>query len=145
MSTKKLSIKKIKKILTKLAVGYYYIEEQIEYQKTQKSSKKDEKSNSKNKNISFFDFDDTDNPLSSDACDMMKIASYDKENFQDLQDDSFSKKKITTHYVPPDLSAIKMLLEIYGKEVGGDSISSLSDDELLNLKNKLIKELSNEN
>lgn len=49
------------------------------------------------------------------------------------------KKKITTHYVPPDMLAIKMLLENDGQKV--DSLSNMTDEELVKLKNKLIKEL----
>lgn len=53
-----------------------------------------------------------------------------------------SKKKITTHYVPPDMLAIKMLLQNDGQAV--DDFSAMSDEELLILKNKLIKEMADE-
>ena len=50
-----------------------------------------------------------------------------------------SKKKITTHYVPPDMLAIKMLLEDNGEKV--NSLAQMTDEELVALKNKLINEL----
>ena len=40
--------------------------------------------------------------------------------------------------------AIKILLEIYGKEINNSSLAEISDTELINLKNKLIGELFNE-
>ena len=54
-----------------------------------------------------------------------------------------SKKKITSHYIPPDITAIKILFEIFGKEVDTNSIESLSDQELLDMKDKLLEELKN--
>ena len=48
-----------------------------------------------------------------------------------------SKKKITTKNVPPDISALKMLLEKEEKP-----LSELSDEELEAEKNRLIKILS---
>lgn len=49
------------------------------------------------------------------------------------------KKKIATHYVPPDMLAIKMLMENDKEKV--DSLSNMTDEELVALKNKLIKEI----
>lgn len=49
------------------------------------------------------------------------------------------KKKITTHYVPPDMLAIKMLFENNEQKI--DTLSSMTDEELVALKNKLINEL----
>ncbi|MBQ9514434.1 MAG: hypothetical protein IJR66_05630 [Clostridia bacterium] len=48
-----------------------------------------------------------------------------------------SKKKITTKNVPPDISALKMLLDKEEKP-----LSELSDEELEAEKNRLIKILS---
>ena len=127
-----------------MAEGFYYFEEQIEYQKPQKLTIKTEKNTPKYENVSFFDDDVTVCANKSNFCDMMKINSYGKKNFEDITDDSFSKKKITTHFVPPDISAIKMLLEIYGKAMKSSEVSSMSDAELLQLKDQLIKEISNE-
>lgn len=53
------------------------------------------------------------------------------------------KKKVTTHYIPPDLSAIKILLEDFGQEIkGNDMLDDMSDDELLKLRNEIVKELN---
>lgn len=49
------------------------------------------------------------------------------------------KRKITTHYVAPDMLAIKMLFENDQQKV--NSLSSMTDEELVALKNKLIKQL----
>lgn len=49
------------------------------------------------------------------------------------------KKKITTHYVPPDMLAIKMLMEDDKEKI--DNLSNMTDEELVSLKNKLIKEI----
>ncbi len=50
------------------------------------------------------------------------------------------KKKISTHYVPPDMLAIKMLLEDTKENI--NSLSNMTDEELVSLKNKLILELN---
>lgn len=61
-----------------------------------------------------------------------------KEN--DLcQDLVLVKKKVSTHYVPPDMLAIKMLLENNKQKI--NTLSSMTDEELVALKNKLISEL----
>ena len=52
-----------------------------------------------------------------------------------------SKKKITKRYVPPDMLAIKMLLEIDGESF---RLSDMTDQELLDLKNSLIKKIQGE-
>lgn len=61
-------------------------------------------------------------------------------NNEDKQSLTLSKKKITTHFVPPDMLAIKMLLEINSKELSPE-LFNLTDDELkkliLNLKGEL--------
>ena len=51
-----------------------------------------------------------------------------------------AKRKITSHYVAPDLNAIKMLAELMrDSEV---DYQNMSDQELLNLKKRLIEELT---
>ena len=56
------------------------------------------------------------------------------------------KRKVTKKTVPPDVSAVKLLLDIEGES---SSISSLSDEELEKERAKLIKflegKLKNEN
>lgn len=145
MANKKFSKDRLIEILVKLANGFYYSEEQIELQKTQKYNGNLSKSNEIYQNISFFDNYDTVCATPDNSHDKIKIDGYGKENDKDTKDLTISKKKITTHYVPPDISAIKILFEIFDKEVNSDDISNLSDKDLLDLKNKLIKELSNEN
>ena len=55
------------------------------------------------------------------------------------------KKKITKHYIPPDMLAIKILFETIKETVNDDDLKNISNEELLKLKDKLIGELLNEN
>lgn len=48
-----------------------------------------------------------------------------------------AKRKVTSHYVAPDLNAIKMLADYAS---GGD-YHTMSDQELLRLKDQLIEKL----
>lgn len=57
---------------------------------------------------------------------------------EDLAQMELVKRKISSHFVAPDMSAIKLLL---GEESGDSAISKMSDQELVELKNKLIREL----
>lgn len=50
-----------------------------------------------------------------------------------------TKKKVSTHFVPPDMLAIKMLMENDEQKI--EKLSSMTDEELLALKDKLIKEM----
>lgn len=50
------------------------------------------------------------------------------------------KKKKTTKQVPPDLSAIKILLSYYGNKTF-DELNSLSDEELMQERDNLLQEL----
>ncbi len=70
------------------------------------------------------------------------------EEFVPIKDESSSaegsklsliKKKVSSHFVAPDMLAIKMLLDMRGKSSG--ELSSMTDEQLLELKNKLIKQL----
>ncbi len=143
MSNNKITNKKLINLLTKLANGFYYSEEQVEYQKTQNKVKNIENYNNNAKNISFFDYDVTGKQLFENDYD--KIKSSNETETISNKNLTLSKKKITTHYVQPDISAIKILFEINRKKVDKNDIESMSDDELIKLKNKLIEELSNEN
>lgn len=49
-----------------------------------------------------------------------------------------NKRKITKKYVPPDLSALKTYLELTNS---ASDYEGMSDEELLNIKENLIKEL----
>ncbi len=46
------------------------------------------------------------------------------------------KKKVTTKKLPPDITAVKTLLEFYGTE---NKFENLTDEELYNERNKLIE------
>lgn len=46
------------------------------------------------------------------------------------------KKKVTTKKLPPDISAVKTLLEFYGTQ---NKFENLSDEELYSERNKLIE------
>lgn len=126
-------------ILIKKASGFYYSEEQFEYE-TQKNNKINEKHSD---NLSFFenyDRGDTNLKISNDK---IKLSNEIKTSPE--KDNLFlTKKKVATHYIPPDINAIKILFEIFEKKVGESNLENLTDEELIELKNKLIKELSNE-
>lgn len=139
MKDKKFSNKNVLELLIKKASGFHYTEEQYEYEKTQNKFKLHENKCIITNNLQNYDtqkqqltfFDDT-----------IKTENDTTKRNKDTENLTLVKKKITTHYVSPDMLAIKILLEIYGKEV--NSVESLSDDDLINLKNKLIGEIINE-
>ena len=54
------------------------------------------------------------------------------------------KKKVTTHFVAPDMIAIKILFEIFDKKVEDNDLDKISDEELMELKTKLLEEIKNE-
>ncbi len=127
-------------ILIKKATGYYYSEEQFEYE-TQKSSKTTDKYIN---NLNFFEnFDRGENNFNS-LNDKIKSSNEIKSQGENDKNLSLIKKKVATHYIPPDINAIKILFEIFEKKVGESNLENLTDKELLDLKNKLIEELSNE-
>lgn len=104
--------KKLNHSLIKLASGFYYTETSVEYIPKHKS------------NVNF-------NQLS-----LPELSNEKKENF------TVSKKKVTKHYVPPDMLAIKMLLENNGQKM--NALENMTDEELLSLRNSLIKEILND-
>lgn len=145
MTKSKISEDILVETLIKLATGFYYNEEQFEYQKTQNKLDFSKNNNNFNQNISFFDNYDMGNIASENLYDNIKASNGNKKNtIKNNEDLTLIKKKITTHYVSPDINAIKILFEIIKKKVDSNDIKNLSDSELLKLKNKLIKELSNE-
>ena len=127
------------KILLKKAQGFYYTEEQEDYEKTQNKLKYSEKYCD---NISFFDNIDTLESKTSKPNDTINTSNEKNENMQNLV---LVKKKITKHYIPPDMLAVKILFETIKEKVNEDDIDNLSDDELLKLKDKLLGELLYEN
>ena len=54
------------------------------------------------------------------------------------------KRKVTKKNIPPDISAVKVLLELYGN-VNEYDLSKMTDEELLIERNKLLLRLKEEN
>ena len=130
------------KILLKKAEGYYYTEEQEDYEKAQNKSFD---SKITYNNISFFDKNDTLEHNTTSLNDNIKSQNEDNKKRQSIQNLVMVKKKITKHYIPPDMLAIKILFETIKETVKDDDMNNISDEELLKLKDKLIGELINEN
>lgn len=127
-------------ILLKKANGFYYYEEQEEYEKTQNKSKFRENSI---QNISMFDNFVTGQTQNKEPNVTLKPSNGKEEN--EAQILTLVKKKITKHYIPPDMLAIKILFEINKEKVNENDLNEMSDDELIKLKDKLLGELLNEN
>ena len=117
-------LKKIEKILLKKAEGFFYTEEVCEYQNNEQTIKQLDLFETNNKNIVTKQSKNERN----------------KKEFNLI----LSKKKITTHYIPPDMLAIKMLVENFGQTIDDtqSTLSNMSDEELISLQNKLINELN---
>ena len=133
------------KILEKKAGGFYYTEEIDEYEKTQNKLK------STQKQLNFFD--NNENFILNDRVENNLTGSYDTIKSQDENTQNkdqgcpeltLVKKKIATHYIPPDMLAIKTLLEIYGQKIKTKTISKMTNQELMELKKKLIGEILDE-
>ena len=122
-------------ILLKKASGFYYTEEQEDYEKTQNKTKNNE---NQFRNISFFDFSDT---VKNNSANLNDTINTQNENKSETQDLVLVKKKITKHYIPPDMLAVKILFETLKEKVNEDDLNNLSDDELIKLKDKLLGEL----
>lgn len=116
-------LSKLKKILLKKAEGFFYTEEINEYQQNSKND---------SEQISIFD----------ESSSKLKKTKNNDQNKQTLNL-ILSKKKVTTHYIPPDMLAIKMLIENFGEKIKDDedNLLSLSDDELYSLQENLIREI----
>ena len=144
MSKRKFNKKDLINLVIKKANGYHYTEEVLEYEKTQNKSSLNKNIPQINENYNFFDICDRSltKPITKD--DKIELSN-EKDQQQINENLTLVKKKVTTHYIPPDMLAIKILFEIYGKEIEYDNLNTLTDEELLDLKNKLIKEISNEN
>ena len=144
MSKRKFTKKELINLVIKKATGYHYHEEIFEYEKTQNNSKYNKITNNTCENYNFFDICDrgkTQKDISSDTLTL----SNENTSQQNNENLTLVKKKVTTHYIPPDMLAIKILFEIYGKEIEYDNLTNLSDKELLNLKNQLLKDILNDN
>lgn len=142
--TKQFSREDIINLLIKQASGFYYAEEQYEYEKTQNKTNLNKISTISSNILTNFAEDDRGETQISLFDDTLKLAN-ENTNAQIKNDKNLTlvKKKIATHYVSPDMQAIKILLEIFPEKID-DNFDSISDEELLSLKNKLIGELLNE-
>lgn len=130
------------KILLKKAEGYYYTEELEEFEKTQNNSNKSKKNY---ENISFFEEFDTQYLKTNNSNDIIKSSNEESKKQSATENLVMVKKKITKHYIPPDMLAIKILFETIKETVNDDDLKNISNEELLKLKDKLIGELLNEN
>lgn len=141
MKEKNFTYDDVLNLIFKKASGYYYTEEQFEYEKMQKNkyfSEKDSLFSKKNEN---FDMDKTQITMFDDNIKQENEKQKTNEKPENL---TLVKKKVTTHYISPDMLAIKILLEIFGEKVNKDNIDSMTDEELLKLKKKLVEEILNE-
>jgi len=146
---------KILEALKKRAEGFFYSEEILEYAeeiKPKKSKSDDEdhcenegnfkiekqKNKNNQKNVSQInELENHDVYLAqNNSCE--ETFGVRNENQQAL---ILVKKKVTTHYIPPDMSAIKMLLENFGQEVGTSVIDNMSDEELLKMRDEIVENL----
>lgn len=144
-----IDFEQIKQILIKKAKGFYYTEEAVEFAcdaedklvidaKTMDEnteykvslSQKNSKKNTPKSGTSQLQFN-----FSDLECKVKKESKTDAKT----KETSVVKRKITTHYVPPDMLAIKMLFENFGEKVGG--LEQLSDEEILKMKRDLLSEL----
>ena len=146
---------KLIKLLIKKAEGFFYTEESFEYSYNEKPKKNI-------KQISFFDGETEGQKENKKSClnsvtktgnsknsvidlnceggKKVKENAKGKQCDEDKQAATLVKKKDATHFVPPDMLAIKMLLEINESKIGGD-LSVLSDEELASKINELKNEL----
>ena len=68
-----------------------------------------------------------------------KAIGYDvQEITEEYVEGDLVKRKVSTKHMPPDMSALKTLLELKGEE--GD-LAKMSDEELAKLKTKLLGQL----
>lgn len=138
---------KLYKILLKKAQGFYYKEETDEYSYEtvkpvkHKTSTIDNKAVDAKQQISFLDEVETVDLAFPGKSPNENITDNNKEdNFnEDLKPPTLVKKKVTTHFVPPDLLAVKMLLEI-DKEIDG-GLEDKSTEELKLMAQQLQKSL----
>ena len=119
---------KIKKVLIKKAEGYFYNEEVLEYQTN------DGEKLTKESKTSLIEKKPNE-----------EYETNRKQSNSEKTDLTLLKKKVTTHYVPPDLLAIKMLVEVFGEKIeNGNQFETLEYDKLLELKNQLLEEEKNQ-
>ncbi len=127
---------KLVDILLKKAEGFYVREENFEYQK-----EKPQKSAPQYENLSFFGPD-----VRGDGCCDCQSDRLDLKQAKERGCDeklALVKKKVASRYIPPDMLAVKILLEMFGaKEV--DGFEAMTDAQLLALKKKVLEEIKDE-
>lgn len=145
MKNKKFTKTELINLLVKKANGFYFTEEQLEYEKGSKPAKKNDEifseENCFEKNLKKVvrvsgKSQDTHGTIEVSGENIATENGEDKLNLV--------KKKVTTHFVPPDMIAIKILFEIFEKKVDDNDLEKISDDELMKLKTKLLEELKND-
>jgi len=161
----KFDKEKLLSALSKRAEGFFYSEEILEYGEKQEKSVKAKKEDCdsvmedgedlgaheenfencvskklKNQKHDLYSRCNREDGADKTSDPNMKGDVPQNENLQGLV---LLKKKVTTHYIPPDLAAVKMLIEIAGEEMkrGNDFLDGMSDEELLKLKKELMSEL----
>lgn len=116
-------LSKIKSILIKKAEGFYFEEETFEYL---------QKAPNETQQI------DMDQYLLEIETKKGKPKKHEREETGLI----LSKKKVTTHFVPPDMLAIKILLENFGEKVSSAyDIENMTDEELIKFKDQLLENL----
>lgn len=145
MRNKKFTKNELINLLVKKATGFYYNEEQFEYEKKSKINKKmvDLKSSEEDFEKNLKKCVRVSGNLDN-SHDNIELSS---ENLTQISGDTelnLTKKKVSTHFVPPDMIAIKILFEIFEKKGEDNDIEKLNDDELMKLKTKLLEELKND-
>lgn len=130
--------KKLIDLLLKKASGFHYVEQQLEYER-----EKGAKTSPKTENLNFFDICDRGKSVNDNIDDMMSLENETKIHKAD-EGLILVKKKVSSHYIPPDMLAIKILLEMFGKKEV-DDVKQMTDDELFKFKEKILEEIKNEN
>lgn len=138
MKNKDKSKERLIELLFKKAEGFHFIEQQFEYERPKTKMQ----NSSVVENLNFFNLCDRGDAELKASDDKMKLAN-EGQKYEGDENLILIKKKVTSRYIPPDMFAIKILLEIFGKEKL-DDIDSLSDEELLKFKEKIFEEIKNE-
>lgn len=137
MKNKEKIKKQLIELLLKKAEGFHYQEEQYEYESEKKSK------GQKCENLNFFDL--CDRGKSSLQQDSVNIKPANETIVCEKNEKLILvKKKVTSHYIPPDMLAIKILLEMCGQEKL-NKLEEMTDEELIKFKEKILEELQNEN
>ena len=141
-------LENLKQLLIKKAEGYYYQEEVLEYQQIEQKEANEKNKESCSKSVSSEpEYKNSGVDLNQNKEKTSNAKSRTKQQDKQAKSLVLVKKKVTTHHIPSDMLAIKMLFEIYGKKIessdSGQDLYILSDQELYTLKDNLINQLQN--